>query len=733
MSVKNKSNRFEIIKNEINNLLSQQCPFVEINNGRFLFLNKKTEESAKEKELLKRNEYLNTVYNDLEIILSDIKDISKHENEEILPFPYEINYSISKDVFFDVTIKQQDVEKIIDIEVTIGSFLIIEDLIYRAGCNKDFFSFDVEKNNERQWKGTNCFWFYRYGIFQPESRYYDYHQKEGANLTGSFLSSFFNAIPLEDNNRIKVINFIIKIELTWVLMHEEGHHIEGHLLYEKERVNSNKPLSEMDYIGINNLEHKTIEWEADRSATHAVIDIFFKDDFFDKLPCYCGNNRVGWLLRLILISIGSTALIFQKAQYEYSTDTSGYPNIKTRLVSSFIHAIARINENTEKNWEYTILIDFKNTNTLKLIETSILGALDDLNTLSILINEESHLNIWSNDGDPPKINKGQPVGILDSIQETKNTASIILNILFPYIFSKEVSYDLSSMSDDWFPDWKEIVNYHNHVLYNKLKPYRSVVTQPDRNLKKIHDIILSNGYIYCIKKINKSLKLCRSDADFKVFRKILNIIYNESLEAGKINDAENILQVIINTPFSLKEYWFLAIALSNFGNLKRIQGINDVAIRYFNEALKNFDHTIGMEDSIADTYNNIGLSCGQLGKYKERIFFLEKAAEIKESIGNYQGAAIAHQNLSIAYSQKEHWGEALKEEKKRLNMLQKSNVYDISITECIFSIININAKHFKNIEELIKYCEIGIDYSKKIKNVRWILAFEDTLKIVSKI
>jgi hypothetical protein len=75
--------------------------------------------------------------------------------------------------------------------------------------------------------------------------------------------------------------------------------------------------------------------------------------------------------------------------------------------------------------------------------------------------------------------------------------------------------------------------------------------------------------------------------------------------------------------------------------------------------------------------------------------------------------------------------EALKEEKKRFNILQKADVYDTSITECISSIINISAKYFKNIEEVIKYCEIGIDYSRKIKNIQWYSHFKDSLKILS--
>ena len=57
---------------------------------------------------------------------------------------------------------------------------------------------------------------------------------------------------------------------------------------------------------------RQIEWDADRAAAEAMVDLFFHPDQTSKVPSYC-EDKPRWLFRLILVSTMMAALIFDKS------------------------------------------------------------------------------------------------------------------------------------------------------------------------------------------------------------------------------------------------------------------------------------------------------------------------------------------------------------------------------------------------------------------------------------
>lgn len=351
-------------------------------------------------------------------------------------------------------------DKEVQITVTMGTFFGLQDILYRLACNNRFLSFHPTKDGKLVWKGCTCVWFDDNRSILPALRYYDYSFNDLSNLnpltgSGRFASAFFSGIPL-DKERQDLANLMFEISICWLFMHEEAHFTRGHLHFLKEKVgvlghpirmsetkNGSAELMSHD-------EHKVIEWMADRAGNTGCVDIFFQDHYLQYLPDYCSDNKKGWMLRLIIVSIGTLFSIFQKTVKSYGASEL-YPSSKSRLVSAIDQVLQRAATPLNSVSDFIHLVHFP-----------VVGALDDLLTVSENINcdgQYAPADMLSMEF--PKREKTHDLDLVDSEEDVNVISELILKRMCDDGLVNEVHpshppHIKSILEKKWFSELDEI-------------------------------------------------------------------------------------------------------------------------------------------------------------------------------------------------------------------------------------------------------------------------------------
>ncbi|WP_157253580.1 hypothetical protein [Nonomuraea typhae] len=173
---------------------------------------------------------------------------------------------------------------------------------------------------------------------RPTLRYMDYDPLLIAgDVDGrdTALSGFFTAIPVSEE-RVHLAQLMLRISLLWVMLHEESHHLLGHLHWVDDRLGIAGDEIRIDEIGppvtgVPHLMSKVLEWQADRDATRGVIDVVMRNSVLNELPQRFRSAQ--WLLRFILTAIGCTIAIFDKARIIHRS-SGVHPSPRTRLLAA---------------------------------------------------------------------------------------------------------------------------------------------------------------------------------------------------------------------------------------------------------------------------------------------------------------------------------------------------------------------------------------------------------------
>ncbi len=134
------------------------------------------------------------------------------------------------------------------------------------------------------------------------------------------------------------------VGVLWLMMHEEGHYCEGHLLYRRELMGAFRLSPRVSEVGgmtgpgQDLVVEKVMEWQADRSATRAVIDVVHASELLAMLPRCCPRDALT-LRRLSLTAIGCVVLVMDKARQIYGQSAT-YPTLRTRLLGVILAAVA---------------------------------------------------------------------------------------------------------------------------------------------------------------------------------------------------------------------------------------------------------------------------------------------------------------------------------------------------------------------------------------------------------
>jgi hypothetical protein len=422
--------------------------------------------------------YLPTAESDLRHLLKIVFENSRPFDPRVKPsclLSFGANNGLQVDAYAFL-----ETEKLARFNISLGTLFALDDLFFRLCCNKEFFSFDLLSENFL-WYGCQSVWF-ETGNLQPHTRYYDYRQlvifggakiDESSNLhLGTSLTGFLNGIPLDDT-RTHLASVMVYIAILWIMMHEEGHYSEGHLHYLQEsRHRKQRENLRLDEVAKNpkqdeaNKLHKVFEWQADRHAIYAVIDIMFREDMLVLLPAYCRRDP-GWLLRLIMTAIGALILVFQKARQFYGSPES-YPSPRTRIVIMILGCFARI-----ASLESGLRIPSNFLENKDKFSATI-GALHDLFIASELLPRKEDLADFGT-GFYPMPHSPQT---LDFIQDEEEFGAVIDEIFHPRHFVAggrrlvEAETSSNKTREKWMRELNELIEYHDREVYQLLGRFR---------------------------------------------------------------------------------------------------------------------------------------------------------------------------------------------------------------------------------------------------------------------
>jgi len=370
---------------------------------------------------------------------------------------HEIEYEILDSFLFQAYAMISSKQKV-EFALSRGLFYAFDDMFMRLSCNKGFYAYEFSERDFPSWDGCQCLWLCD-GIFEPMIRYYDYRLR-GNRSDGSFLNGFFSAIPL-DKQRQKLARFMSNIAILWVMMHEESHYFDGHLIlleqgYSKHnpRVMLNETSVESDSVEHQRqLQNKLFEARADRFASEAITDIIVQKEVFEFLPSYCQKNKKVWLLRLVLTTVCSVIAIFQKSRLIHGS-TNHYPSPKTRMIISIRSILARLNSS-----HFASKLEYTSEDML----SAVVGTFDDIYNAEVVLASKSDAIELSEE-----LDKFKPEEFIHNLNLFKNDSEILIlaNMLFG-IDDNSASAHIDNIKENWIAEM-DYLHQHDPYLYEKL-------------------------------------------------------------------------------------------------------------------------------------------------------------------------------------------------------------------------------------------------------------------------
>jgi len=237
------------------------------------------------------------------------------------------------------------------IALTLGLFWALDDLVSRLVCLEGFAPAPNEEIAiEANFVEGDTFVVGNDLEVSPAARFSDYAPRRRAGpVRVTALSRFFTAIPLSAERKA-VAQLIVRVGLLWVLLHEEAHHVLGHISYQQGMLGANQDSTIHDaaddqIAGDANFS-KVCEWQADRDATRGVLDVVIRPAVVDDLPARFRSPQS--LMRLVMVAVGCVILLFDRARLlrralNTTEHGSTHPTERTRYLAAAVH-VHRQNE-----------------------------------------------------------------------------------------------------------------------------------------------------------------------------------------------------------------------------------------------------------------------------------------------------------------------------------------------------------------------------------------------------
>jgi hypothetical protein len=353
-----------------------------------------------------------------------------------------------------------------EIELAMGLMLALDDLLLRACSSRDFFSIDAVQQNASLWKGCHCLLPFGISAVRPVARFFDYnlapHVEGNKGGNGSWLYAVYSSYPM-DAERRKVADQMFQLALSWLIAHEDSHYTNFHLEllhhpgFREDRENSNIPSFD-----------KMAEWQADRDAALAVLDLVFNPTNLATLPSYITLNHEAWLARLAANAASCIFLIAENALINRGnvyTDLQrpNYFSPRTRIliflttwIEEFMHADFRRFNVFEKEGGWT------NQDVFFVIFAFVHGVMEDIDTLSNIFcreaNNQNAIEEWK-PGQMPVFARQKNLVIIDRPQDALGVGCMIMERIagmdsLKHLFPAYAENWLQLQEELWFDEYQ---------------------------------------------------------------------------------------------------------------------------------------------------------------------------------------------------------------------------------------------------------------------------------------
>lgn len=278
------------------------------------------------------------IENDLHIFFTGFISIwigQLQRSRLLRPWVNGINYTFdTSDLTFNATITPpHGNQKKFTINLKGGIYLAAQDISCTACSYHDFIS--------ELWPGGGPVIKFDQDHFP--TRFFDYAFLKNQDSFSRSLSLVLR-VPLQER-RFQLGSLLASIIITWVLLHEEGHLMGGHLHWLKNKqkisideLNIWKESSHIFNSSTNIFLNKAIEMDADMYATQGVVDIFLTD--FEDTP-YPELRNEQSIFRIILVGMFMGAIIFEVARAKANIKPLSYPSPYSRFISIARAAVGR--------------------------------------------------------------------------------------------------------------------------------------------------------------------------------------------------------------------------------------------------------------------------------------------------------------------------------------------------------------------------------------------------------
>jgi hypothetical protein len=340
------------------------------------------------------------------------------QSKPLHPWVNGINYTFdTTDLTFNATITPpHGNQKKFTINLKGGIYLAAQDISYTACSYHDFIS--------ELWPGGGQ--IIKFDQDRFPTRFFDYGFLINQNSFSRSTSLILRA-PLQER-RIEIGSMLALIITSWVLLHEEGHLMGGHLHWLKNKkkisideLNFWKESSHIFNTSTNILLNKAIELDADMYATQGVVDMFLTN--FEDAP-YLELRNEQSMFRIILVGVLIGSIIFEAARTKSNVNPLGYPSPYSRFISIARAAVGRAIYGT--NGDHPVHIKLTRDTCFDLLGL----AIDDMQVIcsilgispisTELINDiasslfEEGFNVR-----PPKTKEGKEFVLVDQIHKTE--------------------------------------------------------------------------------------------------------------------------------------------------------------------------------------------------------------------------------------------------------------------------------------------------------------------------
>jgi len=292
-------------------------------------------------------------------------------------------------------------EKEITVNVNLGVLFCLQDLALRACSAETFFNpHPGDHDFELAWQGSRCraplqtfpprlrYWDYSTTGPQIDPRLFDIWQATGTTPKSSedipWIGRFIRKAPA-DPERLELAVAMMHVALTWIVLHEEAHFRQGHLLY-RERSRREDP----NFIYTPDMS-RAFEFQADKDATDGVASIFFRSIWHQALPDYARRDW-SWLMRFVSTAVGLAIIAMDIGRRRYG-QVEYYPEPRTRWLTVDRHLYPALEIYCRRDLlqidPYHGEKDF--TGNLLRQQAATLGSLQDLTEIQQAIMREENI------------------------------------------------------------------------------------------------------------------------------------------------------------------------------------------------------------------------------------------------------------------------------------------------------------------------------------------------------